>query len=182
MAKLISKTYGDALFDLGLEKGTLDSLFEEGKAVLEAINQNGDLIKFLNNPQIESGEKRQVVENIFNQFVSEDMVGFITAIVDKGRHNSFSDIFSYFIARVKEYKRIGVVYVSTPLPLDEAACKKVEAKLLATTDYVTLEMNYSVDESLIGGMVIRIGDRVVDSSIKNKLNELTKELLNIQLA
>jgi F-type H+-transporting ATPase subunit delta len=58
---------------------------------------------------------------------------------------------------------------------------KVEQKLLDTTKYETFEMNYSVDTSLIGGMVIRIGDRVVDSSIKTKLFELTRELRKVQI-
>ena len=56
-----------------------------------------------------------------------------------------------------------------------------EQRLLDTTDYKKMEMHYNVDESLIGGMVVRIGDRVVDSSIKTKLNELQKELLKVQL-
>ena len=58
----------------------------------------------------------------------------------------------------------------------------VEKKLSDTTGFTTLEMNYSIDKSLIGGMVIRIGDRVVDTSIKTKLAELTKNLNKIQLA
>ena len=58
----------------------------------------------------------------------------------------------------------------------------VEKKLSDTTGFTTLEMNYSIDKSLIVVMVIRIGDRVVDTSIKTKLSELTKELNKIQLA
>ncbi|MFQ8902936.1 MAG: F0F1 ATP synthase subunit delta [Lachnospira eligens] len=54
-------------------------------------------------------------------------------------------------------------------------------KLLETTGYVDFQMHYSVDESLIGGMVIRIGDRVVDSSIKHKIDELSRSLMKIQL-
>ena len=54
-------------------------------------------------------------------------------------------------------------------------------KLLKTTDYVDFHMNYNVDESLIGGMIIRIGDRVVDSSIKTKLDELARDLKKVQL-
>lgn len=182
MAKLISKTYGEALFDLGVEKGTIDALFEEGKAVLEAVANTDDLIKFLNNPQIDGSEKLTVVKNIFSKFVSDDLTGFIVTIVEKGRQSSLVEIFEYFVAKVKEYKHIGVVYVTTPLPLGENEKDAVVKKLLSITDYVSLEMNYSIDESLIGGMVIRIGDRVVDSSIKNKLNGLTKELLSVQLA
>ena len=59
--------------------------------------------------------------------------------------------------------------------------KEVEDKLLATTSFKEMEMHYQVDEDLIGGMVIRIGDRVVDSSVKNKLFELQRKLLKTQL-
>ena len=58
----------------------------------------------------------------------------------------------------------------------------IEERLLATTKYKTIECNYNVDESLIGGMVIRMGDKVVDSSIRTKLEKLERELLTIQLA
>ena len=57
----------------------------------------------------------------------------------------------------------------------------IEKKILATTEYESLEMNYQLDPSLIGGMVIRIGDRVVDGSIKTKLDKLSRELGKIQL-
>ena len=60
--------------------------------------------------------------------------------------------------------------------------KLVEEKLVETTKFKEMEMNFAIDESLIGGLVIRIGDKVVDSTIKSKLNELTKQLMNIQLA
>lgn len=58
---------------------------------------------------------------------------------------------------------------------------KVEKRLLETTDYSQIDINYNVDESLIGGMVIRIGDRVVDSSIKYKLADLTRVLNKIDV-
>ena len=64
---------------------------------------------------------------------------------------------------------------------EEIQKEAVKKKLLDTTDYVSMEMNYGIDESLIGGMVIRIGDRVVDSSIKTKLEGLKRELVSIQL-
>ena len=65
--------------------------------------------------------------------------------------------------------------------LDDAAKKEIEDKLLATTPFDRMEMHYQVEEDLIGGMVIRIGDRVVDSSVKTKLFELQRELLKVQL-
>ena len=81
----------------------------------------------------------------------------------------------------KEEKKIGTAFVTTAVALSDAQKSAVEKRLLETTRYESFEMNYSVDESLIGGMVIRIGDRVVDSSIKTKLYELSKQLRSIQI-
>ena len=57
----------------------------------------------------------------------------------------------------------------------------IEKKLLETTSYQSFQMNYRVDASLIGGMMIRIGDRVVDSSIRTKLNNMAKDLSKLQI-
>jgi F-type H+-transporting ATPase subunit delta len=65
--------------------------------------------------------------------------------------------------------------------LSEAQKAAVEKRLLETTKYVQFEMHFEVDTALIGGMVIRIGDRVVDSSIKSKLYDLTRELTKITI-
>ena len=70
-----------------------------------------------------------------------------------------------------------MAYVTSAMELSQARKKEIEEKLLSTTSYKSMEMNYSVDESLIGGLVIRIGDRVVDSSIKTKLEGLKRELI-----
>ena len=78
---------------------------------------------------------------------------------------------------MKEHMKIGTAYVTTAVSLKDSQKIEIEKKLLETTEYKTMEMIYNEDPSLIGGMVIRIGDRVVDSSIKSKLDKLTKELL-----
>lgn len=181
MAKLVKATYGDALFELAVDENKTDVLLEEAQAVLKAFSDNGEIVRFLNHPKIETTKKQEVIENIFKQFVSKDMIGFLTLVVSKGRYNDIPDILSYFIDRVKEYKHIGVAYVTSASMLSDRQKAEVEAKLLETTGYKSFDMNYQVDKELIGGMVIRIGDRVVDSSIRTKLSELTKELLKIQL-
>lgn len=182
MAKLVETTYGDALFELAVSESSVDSLYAEAQAVIEAFEQNEELGKLLNHPKIEKEEKEQVIRNIFEQFVSKDMTGLLMIMVSKDRQNNIVDTLKAFQNRVKEYKKIGIVYVSTARALTDEQKEKLVAKLLATTKYIELEMTYTVDESLIGGMVIRIGDRVVDSSIKHKIDELAKDLKKIQLA
>lgn len=181
MAKLVSKTYGDALFELALEENKIDSLQEEVEVVLVALAENQDLAKLMNHPNVSKEDKVQVIENIFTGRVSAELTGLMHMLTEKGRYAEIDDVLEYFLNRVKEHKNIGTAYVSTAVELSDTQKKAVEKRLLETTKYVEFEMHYSVDADLIGGMVIRIGDRVVDSSIKTKLYDLTRELSNIQL-
>ena len=181
MAKLVSKTYGDALFEVALENNQLDSMLEEVKAVSAAIVSNEDLTKLMNHPKIVKEEKIKVIEDIFTGKVSKELVGLMRMVVEKDHYNELNDVFLYFINQVKEYKNIGTAYVPSAIELNDSQKQAVLKRLLETTKYVEFEMHYDVDAALIGGMKIRIGDRVVDSSIQNKLYNLTRELSNMTI-
>ena len=181
MAKLVSKTYGDALFELALENGTEDVLFDEAKTFLEVIRSDDELVKFMKHPKIVKEEKMKTGKNIFDGRFSKEFAGFLLVLIQKDRFAEIDKTLEYFIGRMKEHKKIGVAYVSTAAALSDVQKEKVNARLLETTDFETIEMNYTVDESLLGGMVIRVGDRVVDTSIKNKLKSLSKQLSALQV-
>ena len=102
-------------------------------------------------------------------------------VVDKGHFGEIESVLLYFIAEVKESKNIGTAYVTTAMELSDAQKAQIVEKLIQTTKYVEFEMHYDVDAALIGGMVIRIKDRVVDSSIRTKIYDLSRELSKIQL-
>lgn len=182
MAKLAAKTYGDSLFELALEEGKIELFLKEAEFVQQVLAENEDLVKLMTHPKISKEEKENVVENIFKSNISDEMTGFLVIVIKKGRFKEIKAIFSYFIAKVKEYKKIGVAFVTTAVELREEQKEALVKRLIETTEYETMEMNYATDPSLIGGMIVRIGDRVVDSSIKHKLNNLTRELLKVQLA
>ena len=74
MAKLVNKTYGDALFDLAVSEGKTDTLFQEAVELREIFGENPDLLKLLTNPRIEKNEKIQIVENIFGGRASEEIL------------------------------------------------------------------------------------------------------------
>lgn len=181
MAKLVSKTYGDALFDLGIQENKIDALMDEAKAVIDIFETNEELGKLMSHPKVERQEKEKVIESIFKDFVSRDMTGLLVLMVSKSRQSDIVSVMKYFVERVKDYKNIGNAYVVTAKALTDEQKTRIVNKLLETTKYVEFEMSYDVDESIIGGMIIRIGDRVVDSSIKTKLGELTKDLRKLQL-
>ena len=181
MAKLVSNIYGDALFELALEEAKIDSLTEEITVVLEALSDNQDLGKLMNHPKISKDEKVTLIEDIFKGRVSMELTGLMRMLVEKDHYQEIGNVLKYYLSRVKEYKNIGTAYVTSAFELSDAQKSAVEKRLLETTKYVEFEMHYDVDADLIGGMVIRIGDRVVDSSIKTKIYNLTRELSNIQL-
>jgi len=182
MAKLVSKTYGDALFELATEEKKEDILLEEAVEIKKLLTENSEFIKMMNHPQISREDKEAVITNVFKGRVSDDMSGLLELLVKNGRFNEVESVIDYFIAKIKDYKKIGIAYVTTPLALSDTQKSAVEKKLLDTTDYEKMEMNFDIDESLIGGMTIRIGDRVVDSSIKSKLSKLTKDLKQVKIS
>jgi ATP synthase F1, delta subunit len=181
MAKLVSKTYGDALFEVAAEENCMDALLDEADGILTVLRENAGLSKVMTHPKIVKEEKLDLIDHIFKGRVSDEMVGLMRMIVEKGHFGELESVLEYFIAQVKEYKNIGIAYVTTAMELSDAQKEQITEKLIQTTKYVTFEMHYEVDTALIGGMVIRIKDRVVDSSIKTKLYDLSRELSKIQL-
>ena len=177
MAKLVSKTYGEALFELAMEENKAQDLMEEIQAVQELLLENPDFDKLLKHPGIPKQEKLQVMTNVFKGRVSDELTGFLEIVINKERYGDLQAIFTYFTDKVKEEQKIGIAYETTAVALTEEQKKNVCARLLETSSYEKMEMHYSVDEALIGGMVIRVNDRVVDSSIRTKLSNLTKQLL-----
>lgn len=176
MAKLISKTYGDALFDLAIAGEKVDDIFEQSSVLLDCVNENPELINLLTNPKLTKEEKLNVVEKSFAGTFDNDIVGLLKVIVEKDRAKDTGAILTHFKNRVYEYRKTGIVTVTSATALTDAQKKQIEAKLLATTGYVSLLIDWKVDASFIGGMTIRIGDKVVDSTVKHKLEKMTNQL------
>lgn len=186
MAKLVSKTYGEALFRIALEKesdtpGKAEDFLTEIEALVSVLDENPGFGDLMRHPGIAKTEKLNVVQKVFEGRVSPEIYEFLKLIITKDRYGDLDDILEYFREKMKEYKQIATVYVTTAVELTEAQRIQVEKRVLETAPCKSTEMHYAVDPGLIGGMVIRIKDRVVDSSIRRKLDDLTKQLLQIQL-
>lgn len=183
MAKLVSKTYGEALYEVAMESGEDKAiqLMEEIKSLIKILEENPEFDRLMKHPGIAKQEKLQVVENVFKGRVSNELEGLLNIVVSKDRYGELPAIFGYFTDRVKEHLKIGVAYVTSAVELTGNQKEAVKAKLLETTGYREIELKFQVDAAIIGGMIIRINDRVVDSSIRTKLDGLTKQLLAVQL-
>lgn len=178
MAKQVDITYGNALFELALEEGKLDVLYEEAIALMDILKENQELIKLLSHPQVSKDEKLKIVTDTFDGKASDELTGLMVMVVEKGHVQELSSILNYFVKQVKKEKNIGVATVKSAVELSDSQKQAIEQKLIETTVYDTMEIDYSVDKALIGGLVIRIEDRVVDSSIKTKLDNMSRTLAN----
>lgn len=181
MAGVVEKTYGHALFTLAKEQNRTKELMEEAQVVCEVLKESPELVKFYNHPKVSPEEKRELTEQCFKGRVSDDMTGFLVLVVENGRQDDLEACLKEFIAEVKEDAGIGVVTVVSALPMTEDQRAKLEAKILGTTRYKSLEVDYQVDKGLIGGLTIQIKDRVMDCTIRTQLSEMTKELQQIQI-
>ena len=183
MAKLVSKTYGEALFEIAMEAGPAkaDEMLLQVQQISKILKDNPEFDKLMMHPGIPKQEKVEAMKNVFKGRVSDELTGLLEIVIQKERYGELQEILSYFIFRMKEAKGIGVAHITSAVPLTKEQQAATVAKLLETTDYKSIETDYKVDASLIGGMIIRINDRVVDSSVRSKLNDLTRQLLQIQL-
>ena len=181
MAKLVTGTYGEALYELAIEEKKEQQYLEEVIAIRDILIENTEFMDMMNHPKITKEEKTEALKNIFSGRVSEDILGFLVLVLQKDRYDEIIGILEFFIDKMKEYMKIGTAYITTAVSLKDSQKNEIEKKLLSTTKFTKMEMNYNVDPTLIGGMMIRIGDRVVDSSVKTKLERLTKNLADIQI-
>ena len=182
MAKLISNTYAEALFELAVESNKTDDFYAQIDMLEKLFSDNPEFIHLLNHPHITKEEKLEGIS------LGDGPIDAAFLAIEQitGRHYDLDDfqigaIFGNFRRKIYDFKKIGVVYITSAADLNEAQKKKIEDKLLKTTGFNSLETHYSVDEKLIGGMVIRIGDRVVDSSVRSKIEKMTSELRKVSL-
>ena len=176
MAKLVSKVYGDAYVSVVSEKNNLIDALEEIKLLKNILLENGEIIELLDSPKLDDEEKIDFVKGIFENHISVDSLGFLLTVIEKKRQAELLPIVDYVIDCIKELLLIGKATITTALELDDAKKERIVDELLKTSHYKSLEVEYVVDNSIIGGIVIRIGDRVVDSSVKTRIEKMRKML------
>ncbi|MTI80601.1 MAG: F0F1 ATP synthase subunit delta [Firmicutes bacterium] len=173
----VARRYAQALYEIATKTQGLDALEEELKAVKAVMESEEGLRKILFHPQITASEKQKVIKNLFENRVSETTVNFLYLIVDRHREAYISDIVEEFINQANEARNIvdAEVISATELP---AGQKESLAQVLNRLAGKEVSPKYSVDASLIGGLVVRIGDKVIDGSVKHKLESLKQRLMS----
>ena len=169
--------YAKAYMKLAIEQSFVDKAIEDINLILQTVKANHELRLFLHSPLIKADKKQGAFNSIFNGKTQEQTARFISEIIKQGREKQLTEICERFIDLYNESHNIARISVTTATPMDD----KMRAKLLDVVKnkyhYSKLELNEVIDENIIGGMIMRIGDKQLDSSIRRQINDLKKELL-----
>jgi F-type H+-transporting ATPase subunit delta len=170
---IVANRYAKSLLQLAVEKGQLEKVYADMLFVQDVCEKHKDFVSFLNSPIIKTDKKLSVLKEIFKGHLSEMSLGFFTILAGKRRESYTGEIAKAFIAQYKEHKNILTAVITSAVGIDSTVKAKV-LELVKQTTKGEVELVEKVDKDLIGGFVLRIGDKQVDASVSRKLNDLRK--------
>lgn len=170
----VATRYAKALLELAIENKKVDAILGDMNYLLSANAETRDFQMLLKSPIISADKKIAIFAVIFDQFETVTK-SFIELITNNRREALLSEIAEAFNALVKEHKGIVPVTIVSATALNEETKNKILAKIQATIKG-TLEVTESIDASLIGGFVVKMGDKRIDASVASQLNNLKQRL------
>ncbi|HVW59125.1 MAG TPA: ATP synthase F1 subunit delta [Puia sp.] len=174
----LAARYAKSLIDLAIEKGRLEAVHDDMLFLRQAIRGSRELANLLKSPIINSDKKDKILDAITAGKVSTITATFNKLLLSKGRESYLPEIVTAFIDQYKEYKGIQTVKLTTAVPVTEEVKKAIMDKISADRHLKNIELVTAVDESLIGGFVLEIGDELVDGSIAFDLKNIKKQFQN----
>ncbi len=178
MAKLVAGTYSEALFDVAVETDKIDLFMEDLNGVVDSFNEHPEFFELLKTPQISIEEKKDIIENVFSGKINEEVLNFLKIVMDKKRGNEIAAITKAYEARVYKHKGIEKATVVSAVPISDENMKAITEKLETLTGK-SIEMTSKIDKTILGGVTVRIGDRVIDGSLKSRLEDVREDLARL---
>jgi F-type H+-transporting ATPase subunit delta len=166
------------LIELSIEKGRLEEVKKDMEMIYSLCDELRAFNLFLKNPIIHSYQKLSILKKIFKGKIDEMTFSFIDIVTRKSREDILLEIANEFLVEYRQYRKIEIVEVTTPIKLDKAMKSEFEnlAKKYIGKDW-EVQLVEKKDEELIGGYIVRIGDRQIDDSVSSKLREVKKQLI-----
>lgn len=172
----LAKRYARAFFDIAVEEGKIEDYGRELAAFASLIVQNKALQEFLANPIFELKSKKNVIEELLGRSqISGRTANFLRLLVDKQRINFLGEVENAYREFMDKSLKKVRVSVKTPYPLT-SELEGVLKQRVAEMTGKEVEMTVEDDTSLIGGLIVRVGDTMYDGSIKTQLGNIRKLL------
>ena len=176
----VARRYATALFRTAKRIDQTDRILDDLKAIADLLRKDPNLKNFLEAPQILDQYKRELFTTAFKHLISEALFSFLVLVLEKHR-------IEYLLAMAKDYERLvkedqGILqaHVITARALDPVFCNRLKEELERSTDK-RIEMILKIDPQIIGGIIVILGNKIIDRSIKHQLDELKEEMLALRV-
>jgi len=166
--------YAKALLELAIEQNKLEAISNDMNAIIAANEETRDFQLFLSSPLIQAEKKVSIFNQLFDYF-EELSLSFVSLITKNGRENILVEIAASFQDQVKAYKGIVPVTLVSSKKLDETTVNAILAKVKPAVKG-EIELTEKIDEEILGGFVVKIGNTQVDASVANQLKNLKQRL------
>ena len=178
MIDIIANRYAEALFQLSEEENITKEIYNELHSVLNIIKSNKDLDNVLKSPLVAKAEKVQLIETLFNNKINNNLKNFLKILVEKGRISSLKSIELTFKQLLNEKNNVIEGTVISAIPLTDEKVKELE-KTLSKKYNKNVTLENEVDESILGGVLVRLGNTQIDGSVKTRLNNIKDQLSQV---
>ena len=170
----IARVYATALFEAAKERGNLDAIRDQLGAFADALADNRELQIFFFSPYFSSAEKEEGLKKAVTG-AEEELLNFLSLLIEKHRMPVLFRIRRQFDALwAKENKRLGVT-VTSAVELDPEIAERIGREIEEQTGN-TVELERKVDPDILGGLVVQVGNMILDTSIRNRLEKLRKSV------
>ncbi len=174
---LTAKNYADALVKIGQDNVlSYSDILYNLESVKEICESSNELDNVLKNPAVSDDVKYSIVDEVFKKDINEKIIDFIKVLIEKKRFNEFNGIVEAYRDELDIINNIQRVSVTSAVPLNDDMKQRITDKLQKRLQKNILA-DWQIDNEIIGGLVIKINDDVIDSSLKNKLENLSKNLI-----
>src|SRR6476620_1693020 len=174
----LANRYAKALLSLAIEKNQLDTVYRDMEFLHAVSKVNKEFVVILKSPVISPEKKEAILGAVTTGRISDLSFLFIRLLIKKGREMNLPDITTAFIEQYKVHKQIYSVKLTTATPVSDELKQSIVNQIKSTTDLKNIELTTEVDDKLIGGFILQIGDKEVDASIAYDLSIIRKQFLN----
>ena len=170
----IAEVYGRSLFEVAKEHSKLDEIHDQLGEFAEALAESRDLQVFFFSPYFSTPEKKDGLTKAVTG-ADETLVNFLELLIEKHRMPAIFRIRRYYDRLWEQENKILPVSISTATSLDDKIIKKIGDEIGEATGQ-KIELTTSVDPDILGGIVLRVGNSILDASIRNRLDNLRKHV------
>lgn len=170
----LARIYSEALFDAAKEQSKLDLVRDQLGALADALERNRELELFFFSPYFSSREKKEGIDRVL-EGADEIFVNFLKLLIDNHRMPVIFRIRRQYDALWREENRLLPVEVTSAVELDDDVASEIAERVERQTGR-TVELTRRIDESLLGGLVVRVSNVILDASIRNQLERLRRQV------